>query len=175
MKTQLKFILAALVAIALGGGYVATADTLFKTDAIISHSGGPVSLPGGVTLASSALGDLHASTYAATATAGTNVDSLTATPTLQYVSIGNAVAVWGQLSVNTTTDNTAGAYTLSLPFTRSANFSTTGAEGSGVNGSNSFETGACQSTNAAKTITCNYYADGTGTQTVQVMFLYDKT
>lgn len=166
---------ALLLVLGAAGAYVATADTLFKTDAIISQSGGPVSFPGGVTMPTSAVGDFHASTYAATATAGVNVDSLTATPTLNYVNLGGSVLVYGQLSVNTTTDNTAGAYTLTLPFARAANFTTTGAEGTGFNGSNSLETGVCQSTNAAKTITCNYYADGTGTQVVQVAFLYDKT
>lgn len=173
MNKRLKVLLGVLLTLAFGGG-IALGITEFKTDSIVSHSGGPVSLPAGLTLPTSDVGDLHSSTYTATVTAGTNVDSVVAAPTLQYAEIGGMVAVYGQVTVNTTTDDTASAYTITLPMTRSANFSGT-TEAAGVNGSTSNETGVCTATNAAKTVTCNYYAAGTGTQTVQVMFLYDKT
>lgn len=146
----------------------------FKTDSIISHSGGPVAFDGGITTPTTQIGDLYASTASLTLVAGTNVAAVVTPVTFKYTRTGNHVCAFSQVSIDPTAATTASTFTLTLPVVRSANFSgTIGATGhAGILGG---AVGSCLATNGAKTITCNYISGGTAVELVPVKFCYGVT
>ena len=109
-----------------------------------------------------------------TLTAGTNVAAVVTPVTLNYYRIGNTACAYGQVSIDPTSGATASVFTLTLPVTRSANFSgTAGASGhAGILGG---AVGSCLATNSAKTVTCNYVSGGTAIELVPVMFCHSVT
>lgn len=143
------------------------------TDAIYGSDGGTVSIPGGITLpaASAQNGDVFYGTYAATLTAGTNVAAVVTPVTLKYYKIGTNACVYGQVSIDPTSSATASIFTLTLPTTRSANFSGTGGA-SGHAGILGAAVGSCLADTAAKTVSCNYVSGGTAVELVPVHFCY---
>lgn len=155
---------------------VATAAyaSVTRTDQITDEEGGDVQFPAGIDVPGSAVGDLHDGTAALTLTAGTNVAAVVTPVTLNFYRIGNTACAYGQVSIDPTSSATATIFTLSLPVTRSANFSgTAGASGhAGILGA---EVGGCLATNSAKTVTCNYVSGGTAVELVPVHFCHSVT
>jgi hypothetical protein len=149
------------------------AATQTRTDGICSTAGGPVTIDCGVTIPTTQIGDLQATTASLTVVAGTNIAAVTTPATLNFERVGNDVHVWGEVSLDPTSGSTASTFTVSLPVVRSANFTgTTGANGvSGVTNS----IGVCKATNSAKTVTCNYTSGGTAVESVDVNFWYKVT
>lgn len=152
---------------------VALATSRTKTDQITDSDGGAVEFPAGITMPT-ANGELLASTASLTLTAGTNVAAVVTPVTLNYYRIGNTACAYGQVSIDPTAGATASVFTLTLPVTRSANFSgTAGASGhAGILGA---EVGSCLATNGAKTVTCNYVSGGTAVELVPVHFCHSVT
>lgn len=146
----------------------------YRTDAITSSDGGPVSFPSGITLPTDAVGGLKSGTAALTLTAGANVAAVVTPVTLKFLQVGNQVCAFGQVSIDPTAGATATAFTLTLPVTRAANFSGTGgaAGHAGILGA---AVGSCLATNAAKTVTCNYVSGGTAVELVPVSWCYAAT
>lgn len=145
-----------------------------RTDEITSSDGGPVAFPAGLVTPTAQAGDVQASTAALTLVAGTNVAAVVTPVTLEFYRLGNSVCAYGQVSIDPTSATTASTFTLSLPITRSANFSgTSGASGNaGILGG---AVGSCLATNSAKTVTCNYISGGTAVELVPVHFCYAVT
>lgn len=116
-------------------------------------------------------------TYNATVTAGTNVDSVTTPAALYWMPVSrNHIRVFGTISVNATNTATATNVTLTLPKTRSANFSGTdeaygwaGPTGGGA------VVGSIISTDAAKTVKIQYVSSSTNAESVHVDFVYEET
>ncbi len=147
-----------------------------KTDNVISSSGGPVGFPAGITVPTTQVGDISASTASLTLTAGTNVAAVVTPVTLKYSRNGNHVCTFGQVSIDPTAGSSADtAFTLTLPVLRSANFAgTLGAYGTAAAPA-AIAAGSCVATNAAKTVTCHYPAGGTAVELVGVQFCYGVT
>lgn len=153
---------------------IAIAASYTRTDNITSEDGGAVAFPAGLTTPTTQIGDLQSGTGSLTLTAGTNVAAVVTPVTLKYYRVGNNVCAYGQVSIDPTAGATASTFTLTLPVTRSANFSGTGGA-SGNAGILGAEVGACLATNSAKTVTCNYVSGGTAVELVPVSFCYAVT
>lgn len=147
-----------------------------RTDEITDQDGGSVYFPAGIELptASAQNGEIYYGTASLTLTAGTNVAAVVTPVTLKYYRVGNSACAYGQVSIDPTAGSTASTFTLSLPVTRSANFSGTGGA-SGNAGIAGGEVGGCLATNSAKTVTCNYLSGGTAVELVPVHFCYAIT
>lgn len=145
-----------------------------KTDEITNEDGGPVAFPAGFTAPTTLVGTMYSGTSSLTLTAGTNVAAVVTPVVLNMYRIGNMACAYGQVSIDPTAGATASIFTLTLPVTRSANFSgTAGASGNaGILGA---EVGACLATTAAKTVTCNYVSGGTAVELVPVHFCHSIT
>jgi hypothetical protein len=154
--------------------FAATSRT--RTDEVVDQNGGSVYFPAGLELptASAQNGQLYYGAASLTLTAGTNVAAVVTPVSLEYYTIGTQVCAYGQVSIDPTASATASTFTLSLPVTRSANFSgTSGAAGhAGILGA---AVGSCLATTAAKTVTCNYVSGGTAVELVPVQFCYATT
>lgn len=172
MKAKYFALLAFIAMIATA----ALATSRYKADEMTSDSGGPVSFPAGITLpaASSVNGQLSYGTAGLTLVAGTNVAAVVTPVTLNYYRVGNTACAYGQVSIDPTSSATASVFTLTLPVTRSANFSgTAGAAGTaGILGA---AVGSCLATTSAKTVTCNYVSGGTAVELVPVTFCHSVT
>lgn len=170
MKNLLFLVLATVLATA------AYSASLTNTDSIMSETGGAVSVPGGVTLPTTAGsgGNALSGTAALTLAAGTNVAAVVTPVTFKFYRVGDMVCAFSQVSIDPTSDATASVFTLTLPVARSANFSgTLGASGhAGILGA---AVGSCLATTAAKTVTCNYVSGGTAVELVPVHYCYTTT
>jgi hypothetical protein len=166
---------ALLLSVALSSG-IALASR-FGADLFTDKAGnGTPTFPNGLNIPSGTgvggIGHVNSGTYSATLVAGTNVAALTTPATLHFMRLGGSVIVYGQVSVDPTSDNTVSALTISLPVEPASNFSGTGAA-SGTIGINAPEMGPVKSTNGAKTVTATFYAEGTAVQLHNVFFVYD--
>ncbi len=168
----MRFIAFLLLAVALAAPSFAT--TVYRTDAVISESGGPVAFPGGITAPTSTIGDIQSGSASLTLTAGTNVAAVVTPVTLNYFRIGNQACAYGQVSIDPTSSATASIFTLTLPVLRAANFSGT-AGASGTAGILGAAVGSCLATTSAKTVTCNYVSGGTAVELVPVFFCHSVT
>ena len=168
MLTRISFLAFLLFTLATEAAF---ATARLKTDEIISNSGGAVAFPGGITTPSTQIGDLSSGTASLTLAAGTNVAAVVTPVTLKYLRVGNQVCFYGQVSIDPTASATASVFTLTLPVTRSANFSGTGGA-TGHAGILGAAVGSCLATNAAKTVTCNYVSGGTAVELVPVSVCY---
>lgn len=170
MKNFIALLLLSLFATASFG------QSRTRTDEITDQNGGSVYFPAGIELptASAQNGQLYYGTSALTLTAGTNVAAVVTPVTLKYFKVGDNACAYGQVSIDPTSSATASVFTLTLPTTRSANFTGTGGA-TGVTGILGATTGMCLATNGAKTVTCNYVSGGTAVELVPVMFCYATT
>lgn len=164
-----RLVFAALALLVSG---VAFGLTRTKTDEIVASDGGPVAFPAGITVPTSN-GEFLYSTYSATVTAGTNVQSATSPATLKFHRFGNYLHVFGQVTIDPTSGSaTLTTFTLSIPVTRSSNFSGTSGAAGFAGLPTTVTNGVCSATNAAKTVSCTYGAGGTSAESVNVDFWY---
>lgn len=186
MKTLLNALFVAAFALS---SCLALAASRTRTDEVVSEDGGSVSFPGGLssagtvsvtgtlsgTIPTSASGTIYSGTAALTLTAGANVAAVVTPVTLNMYRIGNMACAYGQVSIDPTTGSaTSTVFTLTLPVTRSANFSGT-AGATGHAGILAPTIGSCLAVTASKTVTCEYGSGGTAVELVPVHFCHSIT
>lgn len=171
---KVKTFLLSLAAVVAFFGTYAYAASYMKTDNIISTSGGPVGLPGGLTAPTTMIGDMYATTATITPTAVANLSTTIASPTFNVQRNGKMIHYWGLLNVAPVTSATLTTFKLTLPVSRSASFiGIGGATGSARVATNYSGSGTCYAVTNSKTqVTCSYISGTINADSVLVDVKY---